>query len=283
MIRLGTLPRPRIVLALLAAVTMFGAGACTSDEPAAAPNGPPDFGIPAELANTVPGSAPEPAQRCRQGSDPPAIKMVITTADNVHLAGVRFGSGPRGVVLLPQAGADLCRWWYYAYELVRAGFHVLAIDLRGTGYSESGDKLDYSADAIAAVSALKKAGAQKVVLVGASLGAATALVAAARAPDEISGVVAISYPDDNLDVTGGGSSPRTPAEAAPLIRAPVMLCFTADDPQVSKAKPIELAEKMPALDKQLVGRPGVSHGWDMLKAGVDDVRPDILGFLSAYA
>jgi pimeloyl-ACP methyl ester carboxylesterase len=282
MTRLGTLPRRSraIGFALAAALVLGGGVACTDDRPQ---SNDPDAVAPG-LADTVPGKAPLPAQRCRKTGNAPAVKAVLTTADGVHLAGVRFGSGPRGVLLLPPKGIDFCPWWDYASELVLAGFHVLAIDLRGTGQSEPADKADFTADAAAGVAELKKAGAARVVLVGASQGGAVALVTAARLADQVAGVVALSYPDDAEDVAGGvGADPRTPAQAAPLLRTPLMLCFTSGDKLDDQAKPEELAEQAPATAKELVGRSGVSHGWDMLKVGPDDVRPDILRFLQSYA
>jgi pimeloyl-ACP methyl ester carboxylesterase len=282
MTRLGTLPRRARAagIAITAALLLAGGAACTDDRPQ---SNDPNVAAPG-LADTVPGKAPQPAQRCGKSGNAPAVKVVLTTSDGVHLAGVRFGAGARGVLLLPQRDIDFCPWWDYASELVMAGFHVLAIDMRNSGQSETSDKADYTADAAAGVAELKKAGASRVVLVGASQGAAVALVTAARLADQVAGVVALSYPDDALDVTGGtGPDPNTPAEAAPLISTPLMLCFTVGDQQATKAKPQQLAERAPATAKELVGRSGVSHGWDMLKVGGDDVRPDVLRFLQSYA
>jgi len=259
---------------------LAGGAACTDDRP---PSNDPDVVAPG-LADTVPGKAPLPAQRCGKSGNAPAVKTVLTTSDGIHLAGVRFGSGARGVLLLPQRDIDFCPWWDYASELVTAGFHVLAIDMRNSGQSETSDKADYTADAAAGVAELKRAGASRVVLIGASQGGAVALVTAARLADQVAGVVALSYPDDALDVTGGtGADPNTPAEAAPLISTPLMLCFTSGDRLATKAKPQQLVEQSPATAKELVGRSGVSHGWDMLKVGSDDVRPDVLRFLQSYA
>jgi len=278
---LGTLPhgwRGAGLGLFVAAAVLVLAAACTEETPQ--PINPDR--VPDSVVDTVAGSAPAPAERCNKSGNTPAAKVVVTTEDQVHLAGVRFGSGTRGVVLLPQRGADLCPWWDYAHELSMAGFHVLAIDSRGTGYSEEGTVVDYTADAKAAVAELKRAGAERVVLMGASIGGATALVTAGRIPDEVAGVVALSYPDDSLDVTGGGGSgPKTPTEAAPLITAPVLIAYTTGDPQA--AKPDDLIAKLNGPEKQLVGRSGVSHGWDMLKLGDDDVRPDVLAFLQSYA
>jgi pimeloyl-ACP methyl ester carboxylesterase len=233
------------------------------------------------VADTVPGKAPDVAQRCNKSGDVPVVKTVVTTADGVHLAGARFGAGQRGVLLLPQKGADLCPWFDYASSLVNSGFNVLAIDFRGTGYSEDSHVQDYTADAEAGVKALKVAGAQRVVIVGASLGAATALVTAGREPDQIAGVVSLSYPDNAIDVTGGaGAEPHTPLQAAKHITSPLLVAFTSGDPQA--AKPDSLVASVPGPQPQLVGRPGVSHGWDMLKVGDDDVRPDVMAFLQQY-
>jgi pimeloyl-ACP methyl ester carboxylesterase len=272
---LGTLPRA--VLCLVAATALAFTSACTGERPV--PNDPDR--PPAGLADTVPGKAPVPAERCQKSGQTPVTKVVLTTSDNVHLAGAHFGSGPHGVLLLPQSGVDLCGFFDYAAELVNQGFNVLAIDMRGTGFSEDSATKDYTADAAAGITELRKAGAQRVVIIGASLGGATALVTAGRLPDQVAGVVALSYPDNNVDVTANaGKAPHTPLEAAPLLAAPVMVCFTSGDRQA--AKPDDLLAKVPGAAKQMVGRPGVSHGWDMLKVGTDDVRPDILSFLQSY-
>jgi pimeloyl-ACP methyl ester carboxylesterase len=273
-------PRLARIGLFLVAVAVLTATGCTRQEPA--PTNPD--GVAAGVADTVPGKAPAPVQRCGKSGNDPVTKVVVTTADGVHLAGARFGTGKRGVLLLPQRGADLCPWWDFAVSLVHNGFHVLAIDMRGTGYSEDASTKDYTADAVAGIAELKRAGATRVVLVGASQGAATALVTAGRVPDQVAGVVSLSYPDNDLDVTGGtGPGPHTPAQAAPLTKAPLMFCYTAGDRNIARAKPQKLVAASPAAAKQLVGRPGVSHGWDMLKVGPDDVRPDVIGFLQSYA
>lgn len=269
-----------MALSLLAAASMLMTTSACTDEPA--PISPDQ--VQGQASDTLAGRAPAPAERCHKSGNAPVAKVVVKTADNVYLAGVRFGSGEHGVLLLHQRGADLCPWWDYANSLVNKGFHVLAIDFRGNGFSDNSDSADYTADAIAGIAELKRAGATRVVLVGASIGAATALVTAGRVPDQVAGVVSLSYPDNDIDVTdGAGAGPHTPAEAAPKITAPMLLCFASGDTSATTAKPQELVDASPAPAKQLVGRPGVSHGWDMLKVGTDDVTTDVLGFLQSYA
>jgi len=281
--RLGTLPyRRRTAGFALAAILALFASACTDERTPQQPTDP--NAVATGVADTLPGKAPAPAQRCGKSPQITPVKVVLTTSDGVHLAGARFGTGARGVLLLPQRDTDFCPWWDFATQLGLAGFQVLAIDQRNSGQSEDAEKADYTADAAAGIAELKRAGAARVVLVGASQGGAVALVTAGRTPNDVAGVVALSYPDDGLDVTGGtGDAPRTPAEAAPKINMPLMLCFTKGDQFAVKAKPQQLAAKSPSTAKELVGRSGVSHGWDMLRVGPDDVRTDVLRFLQSYA
>jgi len=286
MSRLGTLPSNRVTRLALCLATVatlaVGGAACTSG---GTPNGGGGGEPTIAFDNSRPGQAPAPASRCDQSGNDPVAKMVLTTSDGVKLAAARFGSGPRGVVLLPQRGVDFCPWWYFAMQLVNRGFQVMAVDLRGTGYSEAGDRKDYAADAAAAVSALHDAGAQRVVIMGASQGANVALVAAGRIPDKVAGVVALSYTDNAFDATDGasGTGPRTPAEAAPLTTSAILLCWAQGDRQISAAKPQVLYDRAGTADKKLIGRAGVTHGWDMLKVGDDDVTAEVMEFVEAHA
>ena len=170
---------------------------------------------PSPTSVALPAQATPPALRCHKSGSVPATGVTLAAADGTALVGVRFGTGPRGVLLLPQREADLCGWWDYAVDLSTQGFQALALDMRGTGLSGDGPTQDFTADAIAGIALLKRSGAQKVVVIGASQGAATAIVTAARVPDQVAGVVSLSYPADSLDVTGGaGANPHTPAQAA---------------------------------------------------------------------
>src|SRR5688572_27493574 len=121
--------RPRHICALLAALVL-ALGACTSDPAPAEPGGVPEGALPAK--------APQPAERCHKSGNVVATNVAFKAEDGTPLAGVTFGTGARGVLLLPQRGADLCGWWDYAIELSGQGFQALAIDFRGTGYSDEG-------------------------------------------------------------------------------------------------------------------------------------------------
>ena len=140
-----------------------------------------------------------------------AINVAFKAEDGTPLSGVTFGTGPHGVLLLPQRGSDLCGWWDYATELSGQGFQVASDRLAGYGLQRRGHRPNYMADAIGAVAQLRRTGAQKVVVVGASVGAATALVTAGRSPDQIAGVVSLSYPDETwTSPVGPAPAPHTP-------------------------------------------------------------------------
>lgn len=238
----------------------------------------PSPSIPA--AQSVVDSAPAPAERCRRPDDGTVAKVVVTGADGVRVVGAEWGEGPRGVVLLHQRGGNLCGWWEYATELAQAGFHVLAIDYRNSAFSERGEA-DLTRDALAAVEWLKAAGAERVVLVGASLGAATAMVTVGRHPDAVSGLVALSLPP-GIDVTGGDDAePATPEAAAPLISAAMLMCWATSDPNAVDPQPF--VDAAPSPDKRVITREGGAHGWTMLTDGPADVRPEVLAFLQQYA
>ena len=78
-------------------------------------------------------------------------------------------------------------------ELVRAGFRVAAPDLRGHGESSTGDwtsisRTDVAGDLVALITHL---GGGPAVIVGHSLSGGAATIAAATAPDLVSGIVEI--------------------------------------------------------------------------------------------
>ena len=89
------------------------------------------------------------------------------------------------VVLLHGAGMDHTVWVLQARFLAHHGFSVLAVDLPGHGRSDGPPlaSIDLLADWV--VAAITAAGFGSAALVGHSMGAAVALMAAAHAPDRI--------------------------------------------------------------------------------------------------
>jgi dienelactone hydrolase len=120
----------------------------------------------------------------------------FSTADGGVVSAELSGRGPRGVVLVHGGRFDAGSWRPQARVLADAGFRVLAIDLRGGGGSGGGragaDSLHL--DVLAAVRYLRETGAERVAVVGASIGGWAAGEALAVAPPgEIDRVVFLAH------------------------------------------------------------------------------------------
>ena len=188
----------------------------------------------------------------------------FTTFDRVRLIGVELGSGPRGVVLAHPGGAGdgpwLCAWMPYARALAAQGYRVLAFDHRGFGSSGStthwprARRVDF--DVMAAVSTLRRRGADRVVLAGASLGGAAVLSAAALKPDGVAGVISFAAPQTyvRIDAVAASRALRVPA---------LFLSAEGDDqfPEDARA----LYEACGSPDRRLEVVPGDRHGAPILR------------------
>ena len=162
------------------------------------------------------------------------------TQDGWVIHGDLYGTGDRGVVLAHGGRFEKGSWEKQARVLVKAGFRVLAIDLRGFGLSKEGPaaaRSDFgsSLDVLAAVRYLHENGAKTVSIVGASMGGDAAEGALAEAePGEIDRVVLLAHgaygPPEKLkgrklfivsrDDLGSGDKPRLPRIRAQYDKAP---------------------------------------------------------------
>ena len=103
-----------------------------------------------------------------------------TPAGAVLVGGVVVGHGPTGLVLAHGRGGDLCEWLPRARELTEQGYQALAFDFGGFGDSRpgSGPGARIDGDVAAATAQLRRRGADRVVLIGSSMGATAVLSAA---------------------------------------------------------------------------------------------------------
>ncbi|AJE48608.1 alpha/beta fold hydrolase [Celeribacter indicus] len=116
---------------------------------------------------------------------------------NLHANGIRHhliryeGQGPK-LLLIPGITSPAITWGFVAERLADA-FDVHVLDVRGRGLSETGD-LDYTLDAMAADAlALAEIMGQPVVM-GHSMGARTAIRAAATVTDAFRGAILVDPP-----------------------------------------------------------------------------------------
>ncbi|HKP69205.1 MAG TPA: alpha/beta fold hydrolase [Pyrinomonadaceae bacterium] len=120
------------------------------------------------------------------------LLVSFATDDGGTIYGDLYGNGRHGVVLVHGGRFNKESWAKQAPVLVKAGFRVLAIDLRGYGKSTGpGQKDVFTAplhlDVLAAVRYLRTNGVKTVSLLGGSLGGGAAGDAVAHArPGEIS-------------------------------------------------------------------------------------------------
>lgn len=210
-------------------------------------------------------------------------KSVLTTLDGVAIA--TFSQGPNvaqgqkqeqkqgqqepkqgsagttAIVLVHQVNQDHCGWAAEATALAKK-YRVMSIDLRGYGTSQRAKgttAFAYRNDIAAAVNSLRMNGADKIVLVGASMGGSAVVVAGAFINPPVDGIVAVSAPT-NLK----GQNAKT---AAPKLRIPARFLAASDDGgAVSSAKSLDRGA-INSPDHQAVVFATGGHGWALLRPG----------------
>jgi alpha-beta hydrolase superfamily lysophospholipase len=247
-----------VVLALVA-------GACGGESsPGTSPSGNPS------PASTISPAAPDPASvdDCLT----PSIQTVsFEASDGAPLVGAVLGSGSRGVLLAHELNSNLCAWFPFAERLAAAGYLVLSIDMRGFGASGFAPGGRYDLDVVAGAAELHERGAQRVALMGASLGATAVLTAAPQLGDTLAGVISLSGPS-----SFGGLDAE---EAVAGLRVPMLLLaaegdgrFPQDARDLFRAAPDEL-DTLKLL-------PGFDHGTNLLRFDqAKETRRLVLSFL----
>jgi pimeloyl-ACP methyl ester carboxylesterase len=199
--------------------------------------------------------------RCAD-ADKRAKDVRLRTSDGVSLSGSVIGAGPAGAVLIHEYPRDRCGWWPYARYLAHHGVHVLLFDLRCFGASPCpGGRGHATDDVTAAVAALRREGAKRVVLVGASMGGSIAVTAAARL-----------HPAALVDLSGEpstkGLTPGIDANAladAPRVTSPALFAVARGDRYVSPGQMRAVAGRIHSpAHRVIVLPPAAGHGWDML-------------------
>jgi pimeloyl-ACP methyl ester carboxylesterase len=194
------------------------------------------------------------AAGCVRASDR-ATNVSFQAAGGARLKGAVLGRGSTGVVLAHTTGADRCQWLPFARELAKRGYRALVFDHRGYGTSTGAMNSDPHLDVIAAAAELRRRGAKKIVLAGASMGGTGVVAAAPVIRPAISGVVELSAPT--------AFSGANALAAVKKLKRPALFVAGRDDgdfPAATRA----LYKAAATKDKQLYIAPSSWHGVDLV-------------------
>jgi pimeloyl-ACP methyl ester carboxylesterase len=184
-----------------------------------------------------------------------------TTSEGNGVAFLLLGAGPGGVVLGPQSDGDICQWLPYAEELATR-YRVALFD-----WKEPRAEVP-----LLAVEALRAAGAENVVLAGASLGGAFALSEAHRVRPRLAGVLSF-----------GGELTLPGFDGRPGIRqwhGPLLQISSRDDGYFDSRNARQLRVLHPGPETILM-LPGSDHGVAMLDGPQQEqVRSTVDRFLA---
>ena len=134
--------------------------------------------------------------------------LYLPGINNVQLAATSFGNfDDPTVLLLHGAGQTRHSWRHAGAVLAAAGLHAITIDTRGHGDSDWSKNGDYAVDTLIAdlksvVEHLTEADKQKPILVGASLGGITALLAEGESDQSVFQSLVLVDITPRMDQTG---------------------------------------------------------------------------------
>ncbi|MFD7920971.1 alpha/beta hydrolase [Streptomyces sp. NPDC059740] len=183
----------------------------------------------------------------------------LTTSDGVHLSALVLGDGPDGVLLDHEQGYNICSFVDIGRKLAERGYHVVIPEYRNHGASEkltANEHIDR--DARAGLAELRRVGAKRVFLAGASCGGTTAAVAGVDTPLRVVGLLMMSSPARCLGADG--------VAAVRKLEVPTLLVVSPGDMQGAVEKQVrEVYAASAARKKQLVIDRSGRHGTDMIK------------------
>jgi pimeloyl-ACP methyl ester carboxylesterase len=207
----------------------------------------------------VGAEAPPPSlEEACGSSDLAARSLWVRTADGVRLYVVDAGTGKTTVVLGHGGRADLCQTLTFASRLVSSGYRVVALDFRGWGRSQRPERnwLALGRDYAAAVAHARRTGAERVFLIGSSMGGAA--IAQNTASIRVDGRISLS--GMRLWNGFGINDRRGPAR----IRAPFLYVGTRGDRRAPVGEVRTIFRRIGARDKRIAFYRGVAHGWEVV-------------------
>lgn len=195
----------------------------------------------------------------------------LRTRDGVVLSAIEAGRGEVGVLLLHQLRGGACGWWPYAARLAALGYAVEAPDLRCFGASgcpeAEGAYRRYDLDVAAAAARLRDRGADRIVVIGASMGAAVAVSVAAEPPRGVVSSIALSPPLSFPVWLPTARRTGTAGELARAVRIPLVMVTSPGD-RDAPPEQVEAFARAAGRRVALVRLDEPGHGWNLLRTGV---------------
>lgn len=248
-------------IALLATVLLTGCGGAVGSS--VDPSSPP----PASSKQAPAGRDQPVSQWCMgAGEDTNGVEQkLVTTGSGAEVMTMRVGTGPVTALLVHQTnGKGSCGFLFFAQQLAKSGVSVVTVDACGYGRTSCPSPDDTPAILSELANQARSEGAERVVLVGASMGGS--LVTMAGPGAKADAVVNLSGP--------AKIGPADLERDAPLITMPLLVVQSNDDSADLDATR-KIWDKIPAKRKQLLKQPD-GHGYDFLRSD-DPTKPTKVG------
>jgi alpha-beta hydrolase superfamily lysophospholipase len=207
------------------------------------------------------------------GDTPPSLKVACgfdyglparafwqKTTDRVRLYMVEAGSGKTTVVLGHGGRSSLCDTLAFAARLRAAGYRIVAFDFRGSGRSAAPTKnaLALGRDLAAAVAHARESGAERIFLIGSSMGGAA--IVQNTSTLRVAGRISLSGTR-----LWSGFGINDPAGLT-RIREPFLYVGSRNDWRAPLKEARSIFRRVGATDKRIVLYPGSDHGWELLES-----------------
>ena len=204
----------------------------------------------------------EPIAGCVDADQQARWGVSVKGSGDVEVKALVMGTGTTAVVFANMSDNNLCNWLPTAVEYSTKGYR--------TAVFRYSDRQQGDADVVALVDQLRRTGATRIALVGASAGGDAVICAAAKARADA--VVELSAPD--------AYSSMDAATAVKTLTVPTL--FTVgelDEDFVESTKALYAAS--PAKDKRLDVVLASAHGTELMNRSI--VQKAVRAFLTQYA
>jgi pimeloyl-ACP methyl ester carboxylesterase len=225
--------------------------------------------------STITETAQSASEEATEEPDVNSVVITIEATDGLTLEGEFFRAEPsdgRVVFLLHELYTTRASWYPYIEAIRAAGFHVLAVDVRGFGrtrgrinWQRAQEDTQKWLDWLYLEAGIR---GDAVFLVGSSMGSSLALVGCAEAP-ACSGSVAISPGRNYFGVS---------TDDAIVSGKPMLLVYADRDLYPRRAVPY--MQEQEGFNGEVITYSGRAHGM-LLLANEEDLLPQIIGWMNA--